>query len=74
MNQHAPKKKKWIRDNHQPRMNKTLIKAIMLRSKLKNRANKSKDTRVIKMYKQQRNLVVRLDKMANIHILATSIF
>ena len=43
-------------------MNKTLRKAIMLRSKLKNRANKSKDTRDIKMYKQQRNLVVRLNK------------
>ena len=37
-------------------MNKTLRKAIMLRSKLKNRA------RDIKMYKQQRNLVVRLNK------------
>ena len=43
-------------------MNKTLRKAIMLRSKLKNRANKSKDTKDIKMYKQQRNLVVRLNK------------
>ena len=43
-------------------MNKTLRKAIILGSKLKNRANKSKDTRDIKMYKQQRNLVVRLNK------------
>ena len=43
-------------------MNKTLRKAIMLRSKLKNRANKSKDTKDIKMYKQQLNLVVRLNK------------
>ena len=43
-------------------MNKTLRKAIILRSKLKNRANKSKDTRDIKMYKQQRNLVVRSNK------------
>ena len=43
-------------------MNKTLRKAIMLRSTLKNRANKSKDTRDIKIYKQQRNLVVRLNK------------
>ena len=34
----------------------------MLRSKLKNRANKSKETREIKMYTQQRNLVVRLNK------------
>ena len=38
-------------------MNKTLRKAIMLTST--GRANKSKD---IKMYKQQRNLVVRLNK------------
>ena len=50
-------------------MNKTLRKAIILRSKLKNRANKSEDTKNIKMYMQQRILVVRL----NIHILATSI-
>ena len=50
-------------------MNKTLRKAIILRSKLKNRANKSEDTKNIKMYMQQRILVVRL----NIHILETSI-
>ena len=65
----APKNKKWIRGNHKPHMNKTLRKAIILRSKLKNRANKSEDTKNIKMYMQQRILVVRL----NIHILATSI-
>ena len=41
-------------------MNSTLGKAIMLRSKLKNWDNKSKDMRYIKMYKQQRNLVARL--------------
>ena len=57
LNQNAPKKKKCIRGN-----NKTLRKAIMLRSKSKNRANRSKDTRDIKMYKQQRNLLVRLNK------------
>ena len=62
LNQHAPKKKMWIRGNYKPNMNKTLRKAIMMRSKLKNRENKSKDTRDIKMYKQQRNLVVRLNK------------
>ena len=33
-------------------MNKTVTKAIMLRPKLKNRANRSKDTKDIKMYKQ----------------------
>ena len=39
----------------------SLRKAIMLWAKLKNRANRSKDTRDIKMYKQQRNLVIRLN-------------
>ena len=43
-------------------MNKTLRKVFMLRSKLKNRASQIKDTRDIKMYKQQRNLVVRFNK------------
>ena len=43
-------------------MNKTSRKVIMLRSKLKNQANKSKDRRDIKMHKQQRNLVVHLNK------------
>ena len=73
LNQHAPKKKKWIRENHKPHMSKTLRKAIMLGSKLKNRANRSRDTRDIKMYKQQRDLVVRLNKIENINILGTSI-
>ena len=34
--------KSWIRGNHRPHMNNTMRKAIMLRSKLKHRANKSK--------------------------------
>ena len=34
----------------------------MLRSKLKNRVNKNKETRDIKIYKQQPNVVVRLNK------------
>ena len=50
-------------------MNKTFRKAIMLRSKLNNRANRSKDTRDIRTYKQQSNLVVRLNKDSKISIL-----
>ena len=38
-------------------MNKNFRKVIMLRFKLKKRANESKDTTDIKMYKQQPNLV-----------------
>ena len=43
-------KKKWIRGNQKPHTNKTLRKAFMLSSKLKNWENASKDTRDIKMY------------------------
>ena len=43
-------------------MDKTLRKAMMLRFKLKNHANKSKETKDIKIYKQQRYLVVDLNK------------
>ena len=42
LDQHAPKQKKWIGGNHKPHMNKTSRKVIMLRFKLKTRANKSK--------------------------------
>ena len=37
LNQHAPMKKKLIRGNNVPFMNRTLSKAFMHRSKLKNR-------------------------------------
>ena len=56
------KKKKWIRGNQKPHTNKTLRKAFMLSSKLKNWENASKDTRDIKMYRKQRNLVAHLNK------------
>ena len=42
LNKHAPKKRKWIRGNHKPHINKELRKAIMKRSRLKNKANKTK--------------------------------
>ena len=35
LNQNAPKKKKGIRANHKPHINKTFIKAIIMKSKLK---------------------------------------
>ena len=57
-----------------PYMYRSSRKAVMLRSKLKNQASKSKDTREIKRYNQQRNLVVLLHRIANIHILVTSIW
>ena len=42
LNSHAPKKVKVLRGNRKPHLNKKLRKAIMERSKLKNKANKSK--------------------------------
>ena len=40
LNKHAPQKEKLIRGNNAPFMNKTLSKAFMERSKLKNKYNK----------------------------------
>ena len=45
-------------------MNKFLRRAIMKRSKLKNKANKTKHPVDIKMYQKQRNYVVGLNKQA----------
>ena len=36
VDQHAPRKKKYVRGNHSPFMNKNLSKAVMLRTKLRN--------------------------------------
>ena len=60
LNKHAPKKTKIFRGNHKPHINKTLRKAIMKRSQLKNKANKTKDPKDISKYKKQRNYVVKL--------------
>ena len=62
LNKHAPKKKKWIRGNNKPHVNKALRQAIMKRSRLKNKANKTKDPSDIKNYKKQRNYVGNLNK------------
>ena len=52
-NSHAPKKVKVLRGNHKPHLNKKLRKAIMERSRLKNKANKSKQPTDIASYKKQ---------------------
>ena len=64
LNKHAPKKRKWVRGNHKPHMNKELRKAIMKRSRLKNKANKTKKPIDISNFKKQRNYVVNLNKQA----------
>ena len=61
---HAQKKVKILRGNHKPHFNKNLRKAIMKSSRLKNKANSSKDLVNIANYKKQRNLAVSLKRQA----------
>ena len=55
-NKHAPIKTKYLRANNGPFMTKYLRKAIMMRSKLKNKFNKTKTSVAFSAYKKQRNL------------------
>ena len=57
-----PVKVTKIRGNTKPHINKVLRKEIMKRSRLKNKANKSKNVDDFKKYKTQRNLVTNLNK------------
>ena len=60
LDQHAPKKKKYVRGNKSPFINKVLMKAIMLRTKLRNIFLKYKTEESRIKYNQQRNLCVTL--------------
>ena len=60
LNTHAPTKQRVMRGNHQPFMNKTLSKAFMHRSKLKNLSNKYPTDLNKTNYKRQRNYCVSL--------------
>ena len=62
LNAHAPKKTKFLRGNQKPHVDKNLRKAIMKRSQLKNKANRTKKLGHITKYKKQRNLVVKLNR------------
>ena len=64
-NTHASKKVKILRGNHKSHYNKSLRKAIMKRSRLKNKANRSKNPVDIANYKKQRKLVVSLNHQEN---------
>ena len=66
INKHAPQKKKWFHGNQKPHINKTLRHKILKRSKLKYKANKTKNPSDIKNYKKQRNYVVQLNKKAKL--------
>ena len=62
LNTQAPKKVEIVRGNHKPHYIKNLRKTIMKRSRLKNKANRSKDPVDIANYKKQCNLVVSLNR------------
>ena len=56
LRKHAPLKQKYLRANQGPFMTKELQKAIMLRSKLRNRLNRLKTDQACIDYKKQRNV------------------
>ena len=60
LNNHAPMKIKYIRANNSPFMNNELSKAIMVRSRLRNKCQKLKTIESRDAYKIQRNYCVSL--------------
>ena len=52
LDKHAPKKKNWVRGNNKPHITKPLRRAIMKRSKLQNKTNKTKLLTDIRNYKK----------------------
>lgn len=64
LDKHAPLKKKNVRGNQNRFMNKKLSKAIMTRSRLKSKHQKSKSNIDRKNYKKQRNLCTKIRDQA----------
>ena len=62
LNKHAPLKKKFLRANHAPYMNKTLRKDIMSRSQLQTKYFKNKSQNDYLAFKKQRNFCSKLYK------------
>ena len=60
LNKHTPQRKRYVRGNQSPFMNKTLSKAIMQRSKLRNLFLKKRTKENRNNYVRQRNLCVTL--------------
>ena len=57
-NEHTPLKKRYVRANQAPFMNKRLSKEIMTRSRLRNKFLKTKTDANRKAYNKQRNYCV----------------
>ena len=60
LNKHAPMKERLVRANNSPFMNKKLTKAIMTRSRLKNKFSKNPNEVNKSIYNKQRNYCVNL--------------
>ena len=68
LNNHASEKKKIVRGNQAPFMSHGLSKAIMHRSKLKNKFNKNPTDENKSNYKKQRNFCVKLLRQEKIFL------
>ena len=64
LQKHAPLKQRMVRGNNKPHVKSDMRKAIMTRTRLKTRANKSGNDEDRKKYKQQRNLIVSMNRKA----------
>ena len=60
LDKNAPKKTNIVRGNQKPHFNKNIRKQIMIRSRLQNKVNKSKNPREIVKFKRQRSPVPNL--------------
>ena len=60
VSRHAPLKKKYVRANDAPFMTKALWKAVMLRSRLRNKYNQNKVAENWNNFHRQRNLCFKL--------------
>ena len=72
LNKHAPIKTKYARENNAPFINKTLSKAIMTRSRLKNIYHKSPNNVNKLRYSKQRNYCVNLTRRIKKELLLKS--
>ena len=62
LDRHAPRKTRMIRGNEKPHVNRTLRKAIMERSRLRNIYYRSKSFSDMRAYHKQRNFVCNLNR------------
>ena len=60
LDKHAPQRKRYVRSNHKPLMTNEISKAIMTRTRLRNRFLKNRSTRNRDLFRKQKNLCVSL--------------